>query len=117
MAVYLHLFHGRDTVDQDMDDWGFDGPVIGPLDYAHITYMTDIKFACSRDVAKQFFPEGAKRDEDFVAQHPDSTMLNYPFEDRLVSVEGLIEHGGKYYGDFSIAATPQKAEDFNAPTD
>lgn len=42
-GVYIHLFHGRNNVDEAMDDWGFDGPVLGPLPYVHVTYMSDIK--------------------------------------------------------------------------
>jgi len=42
-GIYIHLFHGRDNVDEAMDDWGFDGPVLGPLPYVHITYMSEIK--------------------------------------------------------------------------
>ncbi len=42
-GLYLGLFHGRDTPDADMDDWGFVGPIIGPLEYAHTTYASEIK--------------------------------------------------------------------------
>src|SRR3546814_15424074 len=43
VSVYLHLFHGRNSPDQDMDDWGFDGPTIGPPDYVHTTYGDNIQ--------------------------------------------------------------------------
>ena len=36
--VYLELFHGRETVDEEMDDLGSQGPVIGPLPFLHTTY-------------------------------------------------------------------------------
>ena len=36
--LYIRLFHGRTDPDQDMDDWGFDGPVLGPYQFAHTTY-------------------------------------------------------------------------------
>src|SRR5471032_1896299 len=42
-GLYLGLFHGRDALDADMDDWGFAGPVIGPLEYAHTTYASEVK--------------------------------------------------------------------------
>jgi len=29
--LYLQLSHGRDSMEEDMDDWGFEGPYIGPL--------------------------------------------------------------------------------------
>jgi hypothetical protein len=31
MSVYLHLFHGRNALEQDLDTWGREGPTIGPL--------------------------------------------------------------------------------------
>lgn len=37
MSVYLYLFHGRATPDEDVEDWGCEGPAIGPLDYVHTT--------------------------------------------------------------------------------
>ena len=36
--MYLRLFHGRTDPQQDMDDWGSDGPVLGPYKFAHRTY-------------------------------------------------------------------------------
>lgn len=29
--LYVRLFHGRNRPDESMSDWGFDGPVIGPV--------------------------------------------------------------------------------------
>jgi hypothetical protein len=37
MSLYLELYHGRDNVNDDMDDWGFDGPIIGPLELMTFT--------------------------------------------------------------------------------
>ena len=31
-GVYLHLFHGRAEPDQSLDDWGEQGPVLGPFE-------------------------------------------------------------------------------------
>jgi hypothetical protein len=44
--LYLHLNHGRNTPDEELEDWGFEGPTFGPLDYFHITYLS--RFAFSR---------------------------------------------------------------------
>lgn len=44
MSVYLHLFHGRIHPNEPLDDWGLDGPVLGPLDFVHVTYCSDLKF-------------------------------------------------------------------------
>lgn len=34
----LRLFHGRDDPEANLDDWGFDGPVLGPIDAVQFTY-------------------------------------------------------------------------------
>jgi hypothetical protein len=41
-GLYLGLFHGRDTPNQAMHGWGFDGPAIGPLRYFHTTYARSV---------------------------------------------------------------------------
>ena len=34
--MYLRLYHGRTDPDQEMEDWGFNGPTFGPLSaYVH----------------------------------------------------------------------------------
>lgn len=35
--MYLHFFHGRKTIDEEMNDWGEDGPVI-EVDFVSWTY-------------------------------------------------------------------------------
>lgn len=34
----LRLFHGRDDPEANLDDWGFEGPVLGPIDAVQFTY-------------------------------------------------------------------------------
>ncbi len=36
-GLYLGLFHGRDDPNEQMRDWGFNGPTIGPLVWCHTT--------------------------------------------------------------------------------
>lgn len=43
--VYLELFHGRRSPDEELDDWGFEGPILGPFPFVQITYGSDIKLA------------------------------------------------------------------------
>ena len=45
--LYIRLFHGRTNPNQDMDDWGFDGPVLGPYQFAHTTYVSHVKLGRS----------------------------------------------------------------------
>lgn len=35
--VFVHLLHGRDDPDEEMQDWGYTGPILGPFEYIHVT--------------------------------------------------------------------------------
>lgn len=52
--AYLRLFHGRlpspDGGISGLDDWGLDGPVLGPFPYIHVTHAAEIEFGDSREL-------------------------------------------------------------------
>ena len=80
MTVYLKLLHGRTDPDEQLKDWGFDGPVLGPFEAVHFTYATHVR--C--------FPKGSDGDAEAI---------------ELCYHDDLLVHDGKYYGDFEIAAS------------
>lgn len=82
-GLYLGLMHGRTQPRQRMDNWGFDGPAIGPLRWCHTTYAFDIKikFVNTADAALYF-------DANF-----DGSL---PMQDDMVVYEG------NYYGDWTV---------------
>jgi hypothetical protein len=46
MSVYIDLYHGRESLDVDMNErggWGTQGPVLGPFEYIHVTYGSHIR--------------------------------------------------------------------------
>lgn len=100
-GVYLKLFHGRNAVDEELDDWGFDGPEIGPLEYVHVTYMCDIKFAMSYSVAAKFFPDEAEEHAEWCAVN-EIPLDRYKIYHYLGIHEALVVHDGKFYGDWSV---------------
>ncbi len=71
--LYIRLFHGRADPEQDMDDWGSDGPVLGPYEYIHTTYGHHLKLGRPDD----------NRYELFVA-------------------EDMLYYDSVYYGDWSV---------------
>lgn len=79
MAIYLELFHGRHSPDEELDDWGFQGPVIGPMPFFHMTYGCHIKMG-----------------------DPDSKNQGIHIEELQVDTEGLIHFNGAWYGDVSV---------------
>ena len=71
--LYIRLFHGRTNPEQDMDEWGSDGPVFGPYEFVHITHASCVRFG---------------------RQNGNCDSL-YVYEDMLF-------YNGAYYGDWSV---------------
>lgn len=105
MSVFLHLFHGRNDIAEDMDDWGFDGPHIGPLKYVHTTYACDIKFSASQVVMDKFFPGEV------------AYFYNGNGDHHLTIEDGCIIYQGKFYGDWSVHANHDEAMKNNIALD
>ena len=83
--LYLHLFHGRRSLDEDWSDWGVDGPWIGPLTSVQTTYAHTIKLT-------------------FV--HPqDAVQFDLdPVQPWLTVHDMMLQHGGVYYGEWTVCA-------------
>jgi hypothetical protein len=77
MAVYLELFHGRKSVQEQLEDWGEQGPIVGPLKFVHTTYATHLKLQTSNGV------EG------------DLRVVGPELPD-------LLYYDGAFYGDWSV---------------
>ena len=71
--LYIRLFHGRADPNQDMDEWGSDGPVLGPYKFVHTTYQYHLKLGC----------EDGSCDELFL-------------------YDDMLYYGDVYYGDWSV---------------
>ena len=71
--VAIQLFHGRSSPDEDLEDWGSQGPVF-LVHYVHVTYRYDIKLGIDE-------PAG---DGD------------------LHFVDDLVYYDGCFYGDWSV---------------
>lgn len=77
-GLYLKLLHGRKTPEENLDDWGPDGPWIGPLVYAHITYLSHISVGFT-----------------------DGSQLG-PGNKRLELEQDLLRFDDMYYGDIEL---------------
>lgn len=88
-GLYLRMWNGnRDYVPGDyVDDWGFDGPHIGPLKYVQVTYGVTVRFepADGCDIT-HFLPEPDKTDEQGLS----------------INSLGYLCHDECCYGDWSI---------------
>ena len=83
MALYLDLYHGRKTADENMENgWGFNGPLIGPLENIHMTYLHTFRV----------FFKAANR---CGFERSDDNWINLQ--------EDMILFQGNYYGDWSMS--------------
>jgi hypothetical protein len=82
--MYLKLLHGRESADEEMNDWGSDGPWIGPLKWFHCTYLSDIGF-------------GFTGGEELTTL---SHSIDVPFP--IYLCQGMIYYDGMYYGDWEL---------------
>ncbi len=94
-GLYLHLFHGRESIEEDLEDWGADGPTIGPIKYCHTTYTTEVKFAFSSKEAYEKF-KGTPH-MHFHIHEPS----NY-YAAHLNIAGDCLQCGDMYYGDWSV---------------
>lgn len=74
--LYLHLFHGRKDLGQDMDEWGEDGPVLAVYGFI-----------------------------DTYRQHPRVIDTPNPDDDawhEIIERDGCLYYDGMWYGDYSV---------------
>lgn len=87
-ALYLHPWHGRNAPDEQLHDWGFDGPMIGPL--------AKVRFEAG-DYSQRIDPS-------FTITRPDGSTETFTY------TEALGVYNQHYFGDWSvIEATPEQA--------
>lgn len=90
-SLAFRLFHGRKDPDQDMDDWGFDGPTLHCLTVAHDQdrILLQDADAHSLELAKRLGLEVTG----------DTITLHY-FAD-LVTIPRFADDAPAYFGDHS----------------
>lgn len=91
----VRLYHGRDTINESMDDWGFDGPTFDCQSVAHDPDLVLLQGACATSV------ELAKRAG--LAVHDDT--ISIPYTEDLLTVPVFRDGAPAFFGDFSINGT------------
>ena len=88
----LNLFHGRNDPDEEMNDWGFQGPVLGGVEFVHITYTHHIRVGF----------------DDWSTYRRALELTGWDVwdeKDRVLEAsihDDMIVAAGKYYGDWQI---------------
>ena len=85
--LYLHLFHGRRAPDDWLNDWGIDGPWIGPLIAAQTTYAHTLKLM-------------------FVEPQDALTFGLDPQQPWLHVRKMMLLHSGIYFGEWEVCTKP-----------
>jgi hypothetical protein len=93
MATYMRFFHGRATPDEELDDWGVNGPIIGPLQWVHTTYGATIRLA---------FEGSHDQDIEFLL-HGDVIYVRDEMNEHFNLAQGREADAlPYYYGDWSV---------------
>ena len=109
--VYLRLFHGRADPEAQMDDWGSEGPTLGPMAFVQTTYLADVKITMERGAFREAFPEvAADWDARGVSNgagydRGDGSGILW-VDHQLELLEGMVHYRGVYYGDWSVVGDP-----------
>ena len=77
--MYLELFHGRPDPDEDMNDWGCEGPIF-ECEHVHFTYLCSLRLL--NPVVTNETRNGDKHGEIFLAIYED-----------------MVYYDGVFYGD------------------
>ncbi len=114
-GLYLALFHGsygqdRLSRDKRFQDWGFNGPVIGPLRWVHTTYKYHVKFQFESEAdAERYRPwldDGVRwvgvDQELFVATEPSKADIA-----KGINCEDCIIFAGDAFGDWTVFNHPK----------
>lgn len=83
-GMYLGLFHGRERPEAVMHDWGFDGPVMGPLEFFHTTYANTIHLKFEN-----------VDDAELITGKSEAYL-------ELELMDDLLCFDGKFYGDWTV---------------
>lgn len=96
-GLYLALYHGFKNEEKraKTDDWGANGPLIGPLKFCHGTYDTHLKLVFETD-------EDAKLYGFYMGKDA--------FNEIPYTKGGCLEFQRMEYGDFVVANFPSKEE-------
>lgn len=73
MQKFLWLHHGRKDPDTDMDDWGYDGPIIGPFDSIKLTYGKLVLFHADAAFPVPMHKDLIKHGDDY---YGDAYIIN-----------------------------------------
>lgn len=104
-GLYVGFFHGRDNPDQYMEDWGYAGPLIGPLKWWHTTYdcntraeLVEPSTQAERELLEAYIKAGLVEDMSYTSNGAYCPAGEFTLD--LNNDCAVV--GGKYYGDWSV---------------
>ncbi|MBK8467606.1 MAG: hypothetical protein IPL32_17470 [Chloracidobacterium sp.] len=93
-GMYLYLYHGREYAEEEMSDWGDDGPYLGPFEWMACTYMSDLRFGDDEGDAISI---GCP-----VCTFHNGSTKPVSFRAPIFVWEDMIYYDGMFYGDWSF---------------
>jgi len=94
-GLYLALFHGYKNEKERAkgNEWGANGPLIGPLTYCHTTYAAHMKLQFETDEDAKLYGFHLGKDA---------------FNEIPINRDGCAVFQGMEYGDWTVANFPTK---------
>lgn len=93
-TIYIHLYNGRSYPEEELDDWGTDGPTFGPYEHVQTTYGCHVKCQVPEhliDTVERTMKDGS------VKRVRGSGMQDF----NIIGGEYLY-YDGVYYGDWIV---------------
>lgn len=97
MSLDLLLIHGRHDPDEQMEEWGFNGPTLQGIEALHVTYQQTFvlhfkdRASCQTAQALTGWPEW------------DDRALELQFHDDMLKVIPIASDGPvAFYGDYEL---------------
>lgn len=93
-SLRVELYHGRDTEDEDMNDWGYDGPVFYCQSLAHDPNLVLLQNADPHSLALA--------ERLGLETNQDTITIAYG-SDGVLAVPRFRDEKPAYFGDFSVS--------------
>lgn len=92
----LYLYHGRKAKDEQLEDWGFEGPVLHEVKGFHCTYLQTYRVVFNNEAAMEAAKALTGR------RSWDTHALEMSLEEDMVKTE--VADIASWYGDWGFNA-------------
>ncbi len=98
-GLFLRLYHGRKSPDEEMQQWGPDGPTFGPLKYVHAAYLSTMQIGFLDGKSWEKLGPGLEKQLfNGVRSRAAFSMKESAAVANLAGLSGMLSLGGRPHG-------------------